>query len=147
MRTTLIALALSALGVSPALGSEPIPERWNRMWNTQDLLSETPEGVVYQRQMLVLHNRFWRDVYKKCAGVAWSAGIKQFRAVAVVDAGGTITEFAIFPEREALGCFSKEIVGKTYPSPPAVPYYAGFVVKLSKPDRSMRKQSQQVGTE
>ena len=59
------------------------------------------------------------------------AGIATFRAVAVIDATGRVSEFLPMPNSPHLKCFTNNMVGKQYPAPPVSPFYELFEISLT----------------
>ncbi|MCH6483079.1 hypothetical protein MMG85_05820 [Pseudoxanthomonas sp. LH2527] len=132
MRTTLIAGIFLPFAF-PASGSNDQSERWESLWEKQAAETATWSGASYEQRLIASHNRFWRGLYAKCAGVARRAGIEAFKAVAVIDAKGNVSEFVVFSKDKALNCFVEEMVGKQYPVPPVAPFHEGFEITLAQP--------------
>lgn len=126
----LLALALLA----PVCGAqaETYAERWERLANAHLAMVKAEPGKSYEREFIKVHNTFWRKVYQACEGEALRAGVEKFSAVLVLDAQGTVTEFLAMPDKPALACFGKQLLGREYPAPPVTPFYERMNVKLTK---------------
>jgi hypothetical protein len=125
-------LALAFLGVVSGCASsgDAYSNRWDGLAKQHFRLIATAEGAAWEQAFLPVHNAFWRDVYASCAGQAASSGLTSFRAIAVVDKTGIVTEFLTMPNSRHLGCFSAQMVGRQYPAPPTAPFYEVFEVSL-----------------
>ena len=123
---------LVAVVLSPAClaADESYEDRWVRIANEHLALVKVEPGKSYERELIVAHNSFWKDVSGKCAGAAKKGKVKEFHAVAVVDADGRISEFLVMPHEKALKCYEEEMVGRHYPQPPSSPFYELISVKL-----------------
>jgi hypothetical protein len=131
MRGMLIA-GLSLSFALPAVGNDTKSERWEYLWEKQALQTATWAGASYEQRLIASHNTFWPGVHAKCGEAARRAGVRTFKAVAVIDAKGNVSEFVIFSKEKALSCFAKEMVGKKYPAPPTAPFHEGFQITLGK---------------
>jgi hypothetical protein len=131
MRRMIAIMILGTLSAS-ALGVEGYSERWERVSAKHDLLIATDEGAAYERKLVSVHNSFWRDVYAACNAQGRREGVKFFRAIAVVDEAGTVTEFLPNPNSPHFRCFVEQMVGRNYPAPPVAPFYERF--KITFPD-------------
>lgn len=100
--------------------------RWQRLSSQADHLGSTATGHAYEYELLAVHKTFWKDVAMKCLDEAKNEGIQAFAAIAVIDSGGTITEFLPMPNSPHLRCFTTEMVGRKYPKPPVSPFYERF---------------------
>ena len=80
--------------------------------------------------MLPVHNGFWPEVIRTCATQAEQGGIERFRAVAVIDGVGVVTEYLINPSNPHVECFAKQMIGRKYPAPPSAPFYEVYTVTL-----------------
>lgn len=125
---------LLALLLAPFCGAqaETYPERWERLANEHLAMVKVEPGKSYEKAFITVHNTFWRKVYKACEGEALSAGVEKFSAVIVLDAQGKVSEFLTMPDKPALACFGKELLGREYPAPPVTPFYELMTVKLKK---------------
>jgi len=111
----------------------PAGDRWHQLAAESDRLTSSWAGMAWEQRMLPVHNTFWPEVFRTCAPQATQAGIEQFRAVAVIDAAGTVKEYLIDPGNPHLACFSKQMVGRQYPAPPSTPFYEVYTVTLASP--------------
>lgn len=132
MRATLIAGIFLSFAF-PVFGSSDQSERWESLWEKQAAQTASWSGASYEQRLIASHNTFWPGLYAKCAGAAKRAGIKAFKAVAVIDAKGNVSEFVVFSKDKALNCFVEEMVGKQYPAPPVAPFHEGFEITLRQP--------------
>ena len=130
MRVIFIFALLGLLPASVA-ATDASTYRWQVLWDKQASLTATVSGARYERQLISVHNSFWADVYDKCSAEAIKAQIYEFRAVAVIDKNGQVTDFVLMPNDNSLHCFVKEMVGRKYPAPPVAPFYEGFTLKMS----------------
>jgi hypothetical protein len=129
------AMLLAGLSLSlalPAIGNDTKSVRWEHLWEKQALQTATWAGASYEQRLIASHNTFWPGVYAKCGEGARRAGVRAFRAVAVIDAKGNVSEFVVFSTDKALRCFAEEMVGKKYPAPPIAPFHEGFEITLGK---------------
>jgi hypothetical protein len=133
MRAVLIA-GLSLSFALPALGNDAQSERWEYLWEQQALQTATWAGASYERRLIVTHNTFWPAIHAKCGAPARLAGVQAFKAVAVIDANGEVSEFVVFSKDKALRCFVEEMVGKKYPAPPFAPFHEGFQMTVREPN-------------
>jgi hypothetical protein len=124
--------AILLLAVSAAQSSDTYSNNWERMSAEHDRLISTPAGRDYEQRLIEVHNTFWRDVYALCIADARREAISVFRAIAVIDSEGAVTEFLPMPNSRHLSCFTKNMVGRRYPRPPAVPFYERFKIYLSQ---------------
>ncbi len=131
MRRRVVAMALGLLSGS-AIGAEEYSARWERISAEHDRLIATDKGAAYERELLPVHNSFWRDVHKACSAEAKREELEMFRAIAVVDERGTITEFLPNPDSPHFKCFTDQMVGRAYPVPPVAPFYER--IKIGLPD-------------
>jgi hypothetical protein len=128
-RVILFCAALTAVSCA-SHRSAITPDEWQRMEAAGNRLTSTIEGKVWEYKMLPVHNAFWAQVYATCAPQAKAAGIGSFKAVAVIDGDGVIQQYLIQPDAKALGCFSRQMVGRKYPPPPEAPFYEVYTVRL-----------------
>ena len=131
MRHILVCM-LFVLPSSLALaGADAYSERWQRLSNEHYRQIRSPEGQEYERRLVAVHNTFWASVTQRCTEGAVKAGIATFRAVAVIDATGRVSEFLPMPNSPHLKCFTNNMVGKQYPAPPVSPFYELFEISLT----------------
>ncbi|WP_440223824.1 hypothetical protein ACQQ2N_01085 [Dokdonella sp. MW10] len=129
MSRSLLLLALVASHAVMA-ADESYEDRWSRIANEHLALVKVEPGKSYERELIAVHNTFWKDVAKACSGLAKEQGIKAFHAVVVIAADGTVSEFLVMPRHEALACYEEQMVGRRYPAPPSSPFYELINVKL-----------------
>ena len=60
----------------------------------------------------------------------WQVFYGQFSAVAVLDHAGKITEFLPMPNNPHLRCYTAEMVGRVFPTPPMTPFYEQFEISV-----------------
>jgi hypothetical protein len=123
----ILALSISAVAVT----ADDYAKEWNRMSAEHDRLMATPAGQSYERQLVNVHNTFWRAIYVQCSPSAKREGAASFRAIAVIDRQGTVNQFLPMPNSQNFACFSERMVGKRYPAPPSAPFYERFTIDLS----------------
>lgn len=129
--TRAILLPVALLAVSCASHrSSAAPDEWQRLEAEGNRQTSKREGKIWEYRMLPVHNQFWAQIYATCAPKAKAAGIKDFKAVAVIDKDGMVQQYLIQPDAKALGCFSRQMVGRKYPPPPEAPFYEVYTVKL-----------------
>ncbi|NYF22199.1 hypothetical protein HEP73_04369 [Xanthomonas sp. GW] len=122
-----LAVFMSSADCSPLSSTD----RWDGLKDESDRQTSTFRGMLWEREMLLVHNQFWAQVYQACAPEARAAGIGSFKAVATVDRQGKVTEYLVNPNVPALRCFAKQMVGRQYPEPPAAPFYEVYGVTIS----------------
>lgn len=110
--------------------AEPYPERWERLANEHLAMVKVEPGKSHEKGVIAVHDTFWRKVYKACEGDA--LGIEKFSAVIVLDAQGKVSEFLAMPDKPALACVGKELLGSEYPAPPFTPFYELMTAKLKR---------------
>jgi hypothetical protein len=123
----LLTLSISAVAVA----ADDYAKEWNRMSAEHERLLATPAGQSYERQLVDVHNTFWRGIYVQCSPNAKKEGVASFRAIAVIDRQGAVTHFLPMPNSQNFSCFSERMVGKRYPAPPSAPFYERFTISLS----------------
>ena len=123
----ILILSISAVAVT----ADDYVKEWNRMSAEHERLIATPAGQGYERQLVDVHNTFWRAIYVQCSPSAKKEGVASFRAIAVVDRHGVVTQFLPMPNSQHFSCFSDRMVGKRYPVPPSAPFYERFTINLS----------------
>lgn len=123
----ILTLSISALAVT----AEGYTKEWNRMSAEHERLIATPAGQGYERQLVDVHNTFWRSIYVQCSPSAKKEGVTSFRAIAVIDRQGAVKQFLPMPNRQNFSCFSERMVGKRYPPPPTAPFYERFTINLT----------------
>jgi hypothetical protein len=106
-------------------------KEWNRMSAEHERLIATPAAQGYERQIVAVHNTFWRAIYVECSPSAKKEGVASFRAIAVIDRQGIVTQFLPLPNSQHFSCFSERMIGKRYPVPPSAPFYERFTINLS----------------
>jgi hypothetical protein len=128
MRHSVVVLVLLIAGCS----YQPIPphDRWHQLAAESDRLTSTFRGRLWEQKMIPMHNAFWPQVTAACGPQAKAAGITSFQAIAVISHSGVVTEYLLNPASPALQCFSKQMVGRKYPSPPELPFYELYSVNL-----------------
>ena len=129
MRGLLVAILLGLLSGCASSG-DAYSNRWEQLSAEHYRLVATVEGAAWEQAFLPVHNTFWRDVYSSCIGEAKKTGIANFRALAVIDGTGTVTELLTMPNSNHLNCFSEQMVGRKYPAPPIAPFYEVLLVSL-----------------
>jgi hypothetical protein len=118
--------------LSNASGAElSYTSRWNLLSSEYDALMSKASSAEYESAVVPVHNEFWAGIYAKCGDSAAREGIREFRAIAVVDSFGTIVEFLPMPNMRSLECFVKEMVGKHYPSPPSSPFLVRYSIRIA----------------
>jgi hypothetical protein len=123
----ILTLSISAAAVT----AEDYAKEWNRMSAAHDRLIATSAGQGYERQLVDVHNTFWRAIYVQCSPSAKKEGARSFRAIAVIDRQGAVTQFLPMPNSQHFSCFSDRMVGKRYPVPPSAPFYERFTINLT----------------
>lgn len=131
MKRSYVILLFVALLSAFAIRAETYSERWEHVSAEHDRLISTPKGQQYEQELVAVHNSFWREVFARCSASAKREGIPMFRAVAVVDSTGVVTEFLPMPNSRHFSCFTENMVGKRYPVPPTAPFYERFKIYLS----------------
>ena len=126
------AFLLLAAFVTVAEGSDEYLKDWERMSAEHDRLISTPAGKDYEERLIAVHNMFWRDVYAQCIADARKEGVAVFRAIAVIDSAGNVTQFLTMPNSTHFSCFTKSMVGKRYPKPPTVPFHERFRIYITR---------------
>ena len=129
MRSTLVA-ALACILAAPVTGADDYARIWRLASEEHDRLIATLEGAAYEREVERAHARFWRDIQGACIGEARKEGISEFRAIAVIDATGTVRDFLPMPESPHLDCYTEQMVGRKYPPSPTAPFYERFRIGL-----------------
>jgi hypothetical protein len=105
-------------------------DRWNQLKDESDRQTSTFRGMLWEREMIVVHNQFWAQLYQACAPEARAAGIGNFKAIAIVDRHGKVSEYLVNPNVPALRCFATQMVGRQYPEPPMAPFYEVYGVTI-----------------
>ncbi|MDE2149413.1 MAG: hypothetical protein KGJ55_06190, partial [Gammaproteobacteria bacterium] len=105
--------------------------RWQHLAAEAHQLTSTSSGMAWEQQMIQTHNAFWAQIVKACEPEAKAASITSFNAIASIDSSGGVTEFLTNPESPALQCFSKQMIGRKYPSPPESPFYEFYTIDLN----------------
>lgn len=123
----ILTLSISAMAVT----ADGYAKEWNRMSAEHERLIATPAGQDYERQLVDVHNTFWRAIYVQCSPSAKKEGVASFRAIAVIDRQGAVMRFLPMPNSQNFSCFSERMVGKRYPAPPSAPFYERFTIDLS----------------
>jgi hypothetical protein len=123
----ILTLSISAVAVT----ADDYAKEWNRMSAEHERLIAAPAGQSYERQLVDVHNKFWRGIYVQCSPSAKKEGVASFRAIAVIDRQGAVTHFLPMPNSQNFSCFSERMVGKRYPPPPSAPFYERFTINLS----------------
>lgn len=123
----ILALSVSAVAVT----ATDYAKEWSRMSAEHERLIATPAGQNYERRLVDVHNAFWRAIYVQCSPSAKKEGVGSFRAIAVIDRQGAVTQFLPMPNSQNFSCFSEQMVGKRYPAPPSAPFYERFTINLS----------------
>ena len=129
MKFLYVAILLGILSGCASSG-DAYSSRWAQLSAEHRRLVATAEGSAWQQAFLPVHNAFWRDVYSSCIGKAKNSGVAYFRALAVIDGTGTVTEVLAKPNSNHFSCFSKQMVGRKYPAPPVAPFYEVFLIML-----------------
>lgn len=126
--------ATTLLLLLTACSNQHVPvaaDRWHQLEAESNRLTATFRGAIWERRMLSAHNVFWPQIYQACAAEPRKDGIESFRAIAVINSKGFVTEFLVNPENKALACFTRHMVGRKYPAPPKAPFYEVYTVNLS----------------
>ncbi|WP_129588391.1 hypothetical protein [Solilutibacter silvestris] len=108
----------------------PAEDRWHQLAAESDRLTATFRGKFWEHEMLPIHNEFWPKIFAACAPQAKTAGITNFKAVAVINKDGVVTEYLPSSNSPALKCFSEQMVGRKYPTPPESPFYEVYTINL-----------------
>lgn len=131
MRLILVYMLLVLPSSLALAGDQSYSERWQRLSNEHYRQIGSPEGQKYEHRLVAAHNTFWASVAQRCTEGAIKGGVTSFRAVAVVNATGRVTEFLPMPDNPHLKCFTINMVGKRYPAPPVSPFYELFEISLT----------------
>jgi hypothetical protein len=123
----ILTLSISAVAVTAG----DYAKEWNRMSAEHERLIATAAGQRYERQLVDVHNTFWRAIYVECSPSAKKEGVASFRAIAVIGRKGAVMQFLPMPNSQNFSCFSERMVGKQYPPPPSAPFYERFTINLA----------------
>jgi hypothetical protein len=63
----ILTLSISAVAVT----ADDYAKEWNRMSAEHERLIATPAGHGYERQLVDVHNTFWRAIYVECSRRSW----------------------------------------------------------------------------
>jgi len=129
MRRPIVVVLLMFLS-DAARGADDYDRAWELASAECDRLVSTEAGAAYEAQLLPVHQSFWSEVYLACLDEAGKTGLAQFRAIAVIDATGTVRDFLAMPNNPHFDCFAEWMVGKKYPVPQVAPFYERFRIGL-----------------
>jgi hypothetical protein len=125
-----ILILFLSISAAPVAADDYVKE-WNQMSAEHDRLIATSAGQRYERQLVDVHNTFWRAIYVQCSPSARKEGVASFRAIAVIDRQGAVKQFLPMPNSQHFSCFSEHMVGRRYPAPPSAPFYERFTINLA----------------
>jgi len=127
--TIFLVVMLCLVCVAESAETPSKQERWQKLWDTAERMTNTLEGHAYERQWLAVQNSFWPAIAQKCMPELKKEHVGSFRAILVIDDTGRITDFLPSQDSEAIRCFKNSMMGRKYPKPPDSPFYEGLVVK------------------
>ena len=128
MRQLIVLFVLAILGCSSK--QTPAQDHWHQLASRAHDLTSTIQGIAWEQKMLPMHNSFWPQVFSICSAQANAAGVTSFKAVAVINNSGVITDYLLEPGTPNLDCFTTQMIGRKYPAPPQTPFYENFTVNL-----------------
>lgn len=124
----LIFILLVSATLNVLANDDSYESRWEKLSIAYEKQFAIPQGEIYERSTLNTLNGFWAGVNAKCS-IRPPAIASSFEAIAIISKSGVITEFLPMPNDPKFSCYTKEMVGRTYPAPPTDSYLVRFIVQ------------------